>query len=312
MNSTPLASSGTSDRITAKIQELKEKRGAIILAHNYQAGEVQDIADFVGDSLDLSIRASQTDARVIVFCGVHFMAETASLLCPDKTVLLPDENAGCPMADMITAAELRKEKEQNPDAAVVCYVNTSAAVKAECDICCTSSNALNVVASLPEGKSILFVPDRYLGAYVSAQTGRKMALWPGYCPTHQRIMARDIEQHRHEYPQAQVLVHPECRSEVVALADRVLSTGGMIRYVKESSAETFIIGTESGIIHRLKKENPGKQFIPASDQALCPNMKLISLEKILWALEEMVYQVRVPDEIRARARQSVEKMIRIR
>jgi len=309
MNSTP---SGASDRIGAKILELKEKRGAIILAHNYQAGEVQDIADFVGDSLDLSIKASQTDARVIVFCGVHFMAETASLLCPDKIVLLPDEQAGCPMADMITAAELKEQKRQIPGASVVCYVNTSAAVKAECDICCTSSNALSVVASLPEGKPIIFVPDRYLGAYVSAQTGREMFLWPGYCPTHQRIMAHDIVLLKKEYPEAQVLVHPECRSEVVALADRVLSTGGMIRHIKESDAETFIIGTESGILHRLKKENPAKRFIPASDEAICPNMKLISLEKILWSLEEMIYEVRVPGEIRTRARQAVEKMIRIR
>jgi len=298
--------------ITEKILQLKEKRDAVILAHNYQLGEIHDIADFVGDSLDLSQKAAQTDAKVIVFCGVHFMAETASLLCPDKIVLLPDEHAGCPMADMVDVEDLRKKKSESPDAAVVCYINTTAAVKAECDICCTSSNALKVVSSIPEGKPIIFLPDRYLGSYAAAQGGREMILWPGYCPTHQRITAEDIVKLKKQYPEAQVVVHPECRSDVTALADKALGTGGMMRYARESEHTDFIIGTEIGIIYRLRKENPSKRFIPASEQAICPNMKLITLEKILWSLEEMVYQVSVPEELRDKARKSVERMLALR
>ena len=297
--------------ITEKIQQLKEKRDAVILAHNYQLGEIHDIADFVGDSLDLSQKAAQTDAKVIVFCGVHFMAETASLLCPDKIVLIPDEHAGCPMADMVTVEDLRKKKSESPDASVVCYINTTAAVKTECDICCTSSNALKVVSTIPEGKPIIFVPDRYLGAFAAAQSDREMILWPGYCPTHQRITADDIVKLKKQYPEAQVVVHPECRSDVTALADKALGTGGMMRYARESEHKDFIIGTEIGIIYRLRKENPSKRFIPASEQAICPNMKLITLEKILWSLEEMVYQVSVPEELRDKARKPVERMLAI-
>ncbi len=311
MNSST-SSTETHDRIAAEIRKLKAERDAVILAHNYQPGEVQDIADFVGDSLDLSIRASQTDARIIVFCGVHFMAETAALLCPGRTVLLPDEHAGCPMADMVTAEQLREEKRKSPRAAVVGYVNTSAAVKAECDICCTSGNAIKVINSLPQDIPILFVPDRHLGAYVAAQTGRKMTLWPGYCPTHQFIRAGDIAALKQQYPGAQVLVHPECSGEVTAMADAVLGTGGMLTYARESAADTFIIGTESGIIHRLTKENPGKQFIPASERAVCPNMKRISLEKILWSLQDLRHEVRVPEELRVRAKTAVDRMISIR
>ena len=299
------------EEIRKKILALKDKREAVILAHNYQLGEVQDVADFVGDSLDLSQKASQTDARVIVFCGVHFMAETASLLCPDKVVLLPDENAGCPMADMVTAEALRERKRRSPEAIVVCYINSTAEVKAESDVCCTSSNALKVVSTVPKGKSILFVPDQYLGSYVSEKSGRELLLWPGYCPTHQRIMAKDILKLKEEYPEAKVLVHPECRSEVAALADEVLGTGGMIRYVRESGVQEFIIGTEIGIIYRLRNENPAKRFIPASEQAVCPNMKLINLEKILWSLEEMAFQVTVPDLLRDRAKETVERMLRL-
>jgi len=306
------SSTETHDRIAAEIGKLKAERDAVILAHNYQPGEVQDIADFVGDSLDLSIRASQTDARVIVFCGVHFMAETAALLCPGRTVLLPDEHAGCPMADMVTAEQLREEKRKSPLTVVVGYVNTSAAVKAECDICCTSGNAIKVINSLPEGIPILFVPDRHLGAYVAAQTGRKITLWPGYCPTHQFIRAGDIAALKKHYPGAQVLVHPECSGEVTSLADKVLGTGGMLTYARESAADAFIIGTESGIIHRLTKENPGKRFIPASERAVCPNMKRISLEKILWSLQDLRHEVRVPEELRARAKTAVDRMISIR
>lgn len=300
-----------SDSIKGKIQQLKEMKEAIILAHNYQLGEVQDIADFVGDSLDLSQKASQTDAKVIVFCGVHFMAETASLLCPDKIVLLPDENAGCPMAEMVKAAELREMKKQHAGAIAVCYINTTAEVKAECDICCTSSNAQKVVSTLPEGKPILFVPDKYLGSYTATKSGREFLLWPGYCPTHQRILAKDIVKLKEHYPEAKVVVHPECRSEVVALADLALGTGGMLRYVRESEDDAFIIGTEIGMIYRLRKENPLKRFIPATEQAICPNMKLISLEKVLWSLEEMKFKVTVPDRLKDAARATVEKMLNV-
>ena len=297
------------EELREKIVKLKEQREAVILAHNYQLGEVQDIADFVGDSLDLSRKASQTNAKVIVFCGVHFMAETASLLSPEKIVLLPDENAGCPMADMVTAEDLRKKKEHSPGASVICYINSTAAVKAESDICCTSGNALKVVSTLPEGEPFIFVPDKYLGSYVSGKSGREVILWPGYCPTHQRILAKDILKLREEYPGAKVLVHPECSSEVVALADEALGTGGMLRFAKEDRAEEFIIGTEIGLIYRMRKENPSKRFIPASEQAICPNMKLINLEKILWSLEEMSFQVSVPDTLRDRAKETVEKML---
>lgn len=239
------------------------------------------------------------------------MAETASLLCPDKVVLLPDENAGCPMAEMVTAADLREKKKQFTEVSVVCYINSTAEVKAESDICCTSSNALKVVKTLPEDKPILFVPDRYLGSYVSAQSDRQIQLWPGYCPTHLRITAKDILRLKEEYPKAKVLVHPECRSEVVALAELALGTGGMLRYIRESEEETFVIGTEIGIIYRMRKENPSKRFIPASEQAICPNMKLISLEKILWSLEEMSFQVTVADELRNKAKSAVEKMLHV-
>ena len=299
------------EEIKERILKLKKQREAVIIAHNYQLGDVQDIADFVGDSFDLSQKASQMDAKVIVFCGVHFMAETASLLCPDKIVLLPDKHAGCPMADMITAEDLREKKKDCPEASVVCYVNSTAAVKAESDICCTSSNALKVVETLPEDRSILFVPDKHLGSYVSAQSNRPVQLWPGYCPSHRRMLARDVLKKKAEYPEAKVLVHPECRSEVVALADQVLGTGGMMKYVQDSKDEDFIIGTEIGIIYRLRKENPSKRFIPLSEQAICPDMKRISLETILWSLEEMAFQIRVPDEFKDKARGAVEKMIHV-
>lgn len=293
-----------------KILKLKKERNAIILAHNYQLGEVQDIADFVGDSLQLSQNAAATSAEVIVFCGVHFMAETAAILCPDMTVLLPDTHAGCPMANMINAEKLRKRKQELPGATVVCYVNTTAEVKAESDICCTSANALKIVESL-DSDEILFIPDQYLGHYVSTQTDKKMVFWPGYCPTHIRILPQHIIRLKQEYPHAKVLVHPECRPEVIALADEVLSTGGMCRYAGRDDASEMIIGTELGIIHRLKKENPDKIFIPASEQAICPNMKLITLEKVLWSLEEMTPQVTVPEPIRIKAKAAVDRMLEI-
>ena len=296
--------------LVEKILSLKKKRNAVILVHNYQLGEIQDIADFMGDSLGLSQNAAKTDAEVIVFCGVHFMAETASILCPDKVVLLPDINAGCPMADMITAEELRKKKGEFPNATVVCYVNSSAEVKAESDVCCTSANAVEVVESV-DAQEILFIPDQYLGHYASTKTDKKIILWPGFCPTHVRILPEHITQMRKEYPQAKVVVHPECRPDVIALADEVLSTGGMRRFARETDAREIIVGTEIGILHRLRKENPGKKFIPATEQAVCPQMKLITLEKVLWSLEEMAPEVKVPEEIRLRAKSAVDKMLEV-
>jgi len=294
--------------LVERILKLKKERNAVILAHNYQLAEVQDIADFVGDSLGLSQNAAKTKAEVIVFCGVHFMAETAAILCPDMTVLLPDRHAGCPMANMITPEQLRQKKKELPNASVVCYVNSTAAVKAESDICCTSANALKVVESVPNDE-ILFVPDQYLGHYISTKVNKKMHFWPGYCPTHARIQPQDIIRLKEEYPNAKVVVHPECRPEVIALADEALSTGGIIRYAQREDVRELIVGTELGIIHRLRKENPGKRFIGVSEQAVCPNMKLITLEKVLWSLEEMRPVVKVPEEIRLRAKAAVDKML---
>jgi len=293
-----------------KILDLKSKRKAVILAHNYQLGEVQDIADFVGDSLELSQKAAKTDAEVIVFCGVHFMAETASILCPGKRVLLPDMHAGCPMANMITAPQLIEKKKELPDAAVVCYINSSADVKAESDVCCTSANALKIVQNV-DSEHILFVPDQYLGHYISTKTNKKISLWPGYCPTHARIRPEDLLRAKKEHPQAKVVVHPECRPETIALADEVLSTGGIMRFARETAAREIIVGTELGIIYRLRKENPDKNFIPASEQAVCPRMKLITLEKILWSLEEMAPEVKVPEPIRLKAKKAVDIMLEV-
>ena len=297
--------------LIGKILRLKKQRNAVILAHNYQLGEVQDIADFVGDSLELSQKAAKTDADVIVFCGVHFMAETASILCPDKMVLLPNINAGCPMADMITAERLREKKNGLPEAMVICYINSSAEVKAESDICCTSANAVPIIEKLSDVQEIIFVPDQYLGHYISSKIGRRLNLWPGFCPTHMRIMPEDILRLKQRYPEGKVIVHPECRPEVISLADKVLSTGGMCRYATQSEAGEIIIGTETGLIHRLRKENPDKNFIPASERAICPNMKLINLEKVLWALDEMKYEVKVPEETRIKAKSAVDRMLEV-
>ena len=296
--------------ITSEILQLKSRRNAVILAHNYQRPEVQEIADFVGDSLELSQQAAKTDADVIVFCGVHFMAETAYIVNPKKTVLLPDIEAGCPMANMITVEDLVAKKKELGDATMVCYVNSSAAIKAESDICCTSANAVRVVQSLGN-KEILFVPDQYLGEWVAEKTGRKMHLWPGFCPTHMKILPEDILDKRKKYPKAVVLVHPECRSETRAVADEVLSTGGMIRYARESSAKEIIIGTETGIIYRLQKENSGKRFIPVADKAVCPNMKRITQEKVLRSLQDMKHKIIVPEDIRVKALSAVERMLAI-
>ena len=297
------------DDLVEKIVRLKEERNAVILAHNYQRPEVQDIADFTGDSLGLSQEAAKTDADVIVFCGVLFMAETAAILSPEKTVLLPDPLAGCPMADMITAEQLRQRKREYPGSPAVCYVNSTAAVKAECDVCCTSSNAVKIVGSMPDDLPLLFVPDKYLGMYAASKTHKKLILWEGYCPTHMRITADDINALKREHPAAISLVHPECRPEVIAAADFALSTGAMLKKVRESSEREFIIGTEVGILHPLTKENPDKVFYPASDRAVCPNMKRITLEKVLWALERMEERISVPPEIRERAVRAVDRML---
>ena len=293
--------------LTEEIAKLKRERNALILAHNYQLGEIQDIADYVGDSLELSQMAAGSTAEVIVFCGVRFMAETATILCPEKTVLLPDMNSGCLLADMITAEQLRQRKKELPQATVVCYVNSPAEVKAEADICCTSANAVQVVESVYSDE-ILFVPDQYLGHYVSTKTGKHIILWPGYCSTHTRIRCEDILRLKSEYPGAKVVVHPECRPEVIALADEALGTGGMVHYARRDNVKELIVGTEIGIIHHLRKENPDKRFIPVSEQAVCPDMKLITLERVVQALEEMHPQVNVTEGIRVRARSALERM----
>ena len=298
-----------SDPIIEKIYKLKKKNNAVILAHNYQRGEIQDVADFVGDSLGLSQQAAKTDADLIVFCGVHFMAETAALLSPDKTVIMPDEHAGCPMASMITARELREKKKLYPNAKVVCYVNTTAAVKAESDICCTSSNAVKIVSSIPEDEEIIFVPDKSLGAYVSSCLDREMMYWDGYCPTHHRILAEQIVKMKSEHPAAEVVVHPECTPDVLALADHVASTTGILNYTKSSNSKEFVIGTEIGILHRMKKENPDKTFMPVTPLSDCPNMKLNTLEKLLWSLEDIQFVVTVPEEIAVEARKAIQRML---
>lgn len=298
-----------SDSLIERINLLKQDRRAVILAHNYQRPEIQDIADFTGDSLELSRKAAETNAEVIVFCGVHFMAETAKILSPEKVVLLPDEKAGCPMANMITPEQLEVEKGKHPGVQVVCYVNSSAAVKAASDICCTSANAASVVNSLDGNRPILFVPDQYLADYVTRKTRREMLLWPGYCPTHMKITVADISGQRARYPKARVLVHPECRPDVIDAADDALSTGGMIRYARSYGGETLIIGTETGILHRLRKENPAVAYIPVSEECVCPNMKRTVLEKVLWALEEMKPQIEVPEDTRRKARAAVDRML---
>jgi quinolinate synthase len=296
--------------LASRIARLKEERKAVILAHNYQLGEVQDIADFAGDSLELSRRATEVEADVIVFCGVLFMAETAKILNPKRTVLIPDPRAGCPMCDMAPVEAVRKRKAELPGVPVVAYVNTTAAVKAEADICCTSANAIKIVNMVPDDR-VLFLPDRNLGAWVQRHTSKQVILWEGYCPTHQRILAQDIVRLREEHPQAVVVVHPECSPDVIDLADEVLSTGQMMRWARQTEAREVIVGTELGLIHRLKIENPGKTFLPVSFLTTCPNMKRITLEKVLWALEDMKHPVEVPAEVAARARQAIERMLEV-
>lgn len=298
--------------LVAAIRELKKEREALILSHYYQRPEIQDIADFIGDSLELSRRAATTSAKVLVFCGVHFMAETAAILSPEKIVLIPDPRAGCPLANMVTPEALRSRKKELPGAVVVAYVNTTAAVKAESDIVCTSANAAQVIRSLPPEKEVLFVPDRNLGQYAAAQNpDRKVILWDGYCFVHDQIRAEEIRKAKEEHPGAEVLAHPECRPEVLALADKVASTSGMLRYASKSAAEEFIVVTEEGLLHQLRKQNPGKKFYLASPRLVCPTMKLTTLEKVYQALRDLEPRVVVPEDVRERAVRAVERMLAV-
>ncbi len=294
-----------------EIRKLAAERRAVILAHNYTRGEVQDVADYTGDSLELARKAATVDADVIVFCGVYFMAETAAILNPGKTVLIPDPSAGCPMADMITGEQVRALKAQHPGAKAVCYVNSTAEVKAECDMCVTSGNAERVMKTFGPDEEILFVPDQHLGGHIAGLLGRTYTLWPGYCPTHQMITAQAIAEARRLHPGAPVLVHPECAKDVRDAADHALSTGGMCAFARESSAKEFLVGTEVGILHRLRKENPDKVFHPVADRMICPNMKKTTLENLAECLREMKYVVTVPEPIATRARQAVEAMLKI-
>ncbi|MCP4666490.1 MAG: quinolinate synthase NadA [Deltaproteobacteria bacterium] len=294
-----------------KVRRLLRERKAILLAHNYQRPEVQDVADLCGDSLELSIKASQTDAEVIVFCGVHFMAETASVLCPDKTVLLPVLNAGCPMADMITAKGLKKKKEDMPGAVVVSYVNTTAEVKAESDICCTSANVIQVVESIEPGNPILMTPDKNLAKYTQRHTNRDISYWEGYCPIHNNLSAEQVEKVKAAHPKALFLAHPECPPEVLDLADEIKSTSGMIAFAVTSGNKELIIGTETGILYPMSKAAPDKVLIPADPDMICPDMKRTGLREIQRALEELRPEVKVPEEIGVKAKRAVDRMLSI-
>ncbi len=306
----------------AEVRRLAAQRRAVILAHNYQVPWIQDVADFVGDSLALSRQAAETDAEVIVFCGVHFMAETAKILSPHKTVLLPDLSAGCSLAATVTAADVRAWKAEHPGAAVVAYVNTTAEVKAEADICCTSSNAVEVVRAIPEDREILFLPDMFLGAHVERQTGRTMHVWMGECHVHAGISPSDVTEKVAAQPEAELLIHPECGcttsalyllSEGVLPADRtrVLSTGGMVREAIDSKATTFLVATETGILHQLRRGNPGKEFRPVNEYAVCQYMKAITPERLTRSLREGVFEITVAEDVRVRAARAVQRMIEL-
>ena len=292
-----------------ELRRLAAERQAVILAHNYQRPEIQDVADFVGDSLELARKAAETDAKTILFCGVHFMAETASILSPDKTVLMPDARAGCPMANMVTAEGLRALKAEHPQAQVVAYVNTSADVKAEADICCTSANAVDIVRRFPDDQPLIFVPDRNLGDYVARQAGRDMILWQGWCHVHDDIRATDVLAQRERHPHARVMAHPECRREVLELADAVLSTSGMLGWPASQDASTFVVGTETGLLHRLGQLYPDCAFVPVKRLAYCPDMKLATLDKAIAALRDGLNEVTVPPQIRERALRAVARMV---
>lgn len=293
-----------------EVRQWLKKRRAILLAHNYQPGEIQDIADFLGDSLELSITASKTAAEVIVFCGVHFMAETAAIICPDKTVLLPRQDVGCCLAESVTLSALMARKAELPGVPVVTYVNSTAAVKAESDVCCTSANAIRVVNSLDRPR-VLMVPDQNLALYTARHTKKNIEIltWEGWCNVHDGLNAEEVKAAKAAHPQAVFLAHPECNPEVLDLADEIRSTSGMLAYVKQNPAKEFIIGTEKGILHRMRKENPGKLFYSPSRRLICRPMKRITLTDVLMALKENRYQITVPEEIRVRALKAVERMM---
>lgn len=299
------------ETLTDFIQRRKRELDAVILAHYYQRREIQEIADFVGDSLQLAQEAARVTAKVIFFCGVSFMAESAKILNPDKLVILPEPSAGCPMADMITAEALREWKENHPGSKVVCYVNSSAAVKAESDICCTSSNAIKVIESIPGEYHILFVPDQNLGRFAAKKTGRAITCWEGYCPTHHHVTAQEVASMKQAHPEAVVIVHPECQPDVIEQADEALSTGGMLKYVAQSPAPSFIIGTEEGLMYQLKKNFPDKKFYLAHEKLVCPNMKATTLEKLAVAMEELEPAVEVDEDIRQRAYATLDAMLKI-
>ena len=309
--------------IKSEILHLKKEKGVLILAHNYQIPDVQDIADYVGDSLGLSRQAAKTSYKTILFCGVHFMAETAAITCPDKKVLIPDLAAGCSLSDTITAEQLRKWKNEHPRAVTVGYVNTTAEVKAELDYCCTSSNAINVVKSIPTDKEILFLPDMFLGSYVAKMTNRKnMYIWAGECHVHAGIRSQDVQEKLNELANAEFLVHPECSCTSSVMYDiasgdygnrqvQILSTEGMMNYAKTSNSKKFVVATETGILYRMQKQNPGKEFIPVSEGAVCKYMKMITLDKVYASLKEEKYEVRVPKNIAQKARLAIDRMLAI-
>lgn len=309
------------EQMIEEINELKQQKNAVILAHNYQVPDVQDIADYVGDSLGLSQQAAQTDADTIIFCGVHFMAETASIISPDKTVLIPDLDAGCSLADSITADQLRRWKADHPEAVVVSYINTTAAIKADSDYCCTSSNAVQIVESIPEDKEILFLPDKFLGTYVEMITGRELNIWDGACHVHEKIGELNLADKQKQYPDAEVLIHPECGCSTSCMMKSAMyfdckdghihSTAGMLNRASESEAEEFVVATETGILHRMEKENPEKKFYAANDNAVCEYMKMITLEKLHDSLKNDRFEVKVPEELVAKARRPIERMLSI-
>ena len=301
---------------------MRSKKNALILSHNYQIPEIQDLANFVGDSLELSIQARNADNNLIVFCGVHFMAETVSILAPKKTILIPDLEAGCSLAETINVEQLHEWKGKHPEAVVVSYINTSARIKAESDYCCTSSNAIKIIESIPTNKEILFLPDLFLGAYIEKMTGRKMHIWPGECHVHAQLTAEKVNNIRDEYPNADFLIHPECGCVSNVMYDmvngdisdnktKILSTGGMVEYTKKSASKEFIVATETGIIYQLQKNNPGKKFRPLKDNAICEYMKKITVEKLYKSLNEEVYRVKVPEEIAKKAINPINKMLEI-
>ena len=298
--------------INNEIRKFKEQRGAIILAHNYTIGEIQDAADFVGDSLELSRKAAECQAKVIVFCGVRFMAETAKVLSPKALVLHPNPNSGCPMADMASPEAVAKYRLAHPDTIIVAYVNTTAATKCHVDICCTSGNAEKIIASIPQDRKIMFLPDGNLGRNIVAKLRRDMEFWPGFCPTHHKILPEMTTAARTAHPDAEVIIHPECLPATVALADFALSTGGMLRHVKASPKHSFIVATECGIIHRLQKENPEKEFFSLEPKPLCPNMKKISLEDVYFSLKDLSPAVELPQEVIEGARRPIERMLEVK